>query len=124
LKMLQARFDWACSSTVLKTASNRPRPSSTGLSRIQHLTRKWWNFEFRNIRGCVHTAVIIEPSMWHSSAILLKAAFSPQVKECFCPKRENNWRNLQNGIWRLWSLDITYQTSKEKFKKQIAYPKG
>jgi hypothetical protein len=68
-------------------------PPSTGLSRIQHLTRKWSNFEFRNIRRCVHTAVIMEPLMWHSSAIPWKAAYGPQVKECFCPKWENNGRN-------------------------------
>jgi hypothetical protein len=55
-------------------------PPSTGLSRIQHLTQKWWNFEFRNIRRCVHTAIIMEPSMWHSSAIPWKAAYGPQVK--------------------------------------------
>jgi hypothetical protein len=36
---------------------------STDLSRIQHLNMKWQNLEFRNIRKCVHTVVIMEPSM-------------------------------------------------------------
>jgi hypothetical protein len=34
--------------------------SSTGLGRIQHLKKQRQNFEFRNIRRCVHTAVIME----------------------------------------------------------------
>jgi hypothetical protein len=68
-------------------------PPSTGLSRIQHLNMKYKNFEFRNIRRCVHTAVIMEPSMWHFHAIPWKAAYGPQVIKSVCPKRENNGRN-------------------------------
>jgi hypothetical protein len=35
-------------------------------------------FVLRNIRRCVHTAVIMELSMWHSSAIPWKAAYGIQ----------------------------------------------
>jgi hypothetical protein len=52
-------------------------PPKTGLSRIQHLTCNWYNFEFWNIRRCVHMTVIMEPSMWHVSAIPWKAAYGP-----------------------------------------------
>jgi hypothetical protein len=65
---------------------------STGLSRIQHFTRKWWNFESRNIRTCVYATNIMEPSMWHSSAIPWNVAYG-QVKECVCLKRENDGQN-------------------------------
>jgi hypothetical protein len=47
------------------------------------------NFEFWNIRRCVHTAVIMELLMWHSSVFPWEAAYGPQEKEGVCPKREN-----------------------------------
>jgi hypothetical protein len=56
-------------------------PPSTGLSRIQHLTRNGTILEFWNIRRCVHMSVIMEPSMWHVSAIPWKAAYGPQVQK-------------------------------------------
>ena len=37
LQVLQARFDWACSWTVVENAKLSSTPPSTGLSRIQHL---------------------------------------------------------------------------------------
>jgi hypothetical protein len=39
------------------------------------------NFEFRNIRRCVHTAYIMELSMWHFRATPLNAVYGPQVIE-------------------------------------------
>jgi hypothetical protein len=64
-----------------------PPPPSTGLSRIQYLNMKWQNFEFRNIRRCVHTTVNMKPSKWHVRVIPWKAT------ESVCTKRENNGRN-------------------------------
>jgi hypothetical protein len=47
----------------------------------------------------------------------MKRSVWPQVKECVCPKRDNNWQNLKNGIFKadqlLWSLCITGITSKD-----------
>jgi hypothetical protein len=37
--------------------------------------------ELWNIRRCVHMAVIMEPSMWHISAIPWKTAYGPQVNK-------------------------------------------
>jgi hypothetical protein len=68
-----ARSVWLC---LFMDSTGKCRLPST----FQYLIRKWWNFEFRNIRRCVYTAVITEPSMWHSSAIPWKAAYGPQVK--------------------------------------------
>jgi hypothetical protein len=62
--------------------------ASYGLSRIQHLNMKWLNFEFTNSLRCVHTAVIIEPPMGHSSVIPWKATFGPQVIESVCAKQK------------------------------------
>jgi hypothetical protein len=67
--------------------------NKAGFLATNSLHRKWWNFEFRNISRNVHTAVNMEPSLLHSSAIPWKAAYGQQVKECFCPKRKNNGRN-------------------------------
>jgi hypothetical protein len=57
LTMLQARFDWVWRYWNVQVTVHAP---STGLIRIQHWTRKWWNLEFRNIRRCVQMAVILE----------------------------------------------------------------
>jgi hypothetical protein len=94
LKMLQARFDWACSWTVMVIASYRPRtPLSTALSTVPHLNKKSCNFVSRNIRRCVHTALTMEVSMRHVCAIPWKRAYDPHVKEWLCPREisEQNW---------------------------------
>jgi hypothetical protein len=54
--------------------------------------------ELRNISRCVHTAVIMEPSMWHTSAIEGRVAHSPQVKESVCPTRESNRQAKPNKM--------------------------
>jgi hypothetical protein len=51
--MLQARFDWACSWILLENVS----VLVTGYRRMYNSTfrhEKWWNFEFRQMRWCVH----------------------------------------------------------------------
>jgi hypothetical protein len=64
-------------------------PPSSDLSRIQQLNTKMMvNFELRNIRKCIRTVVIMERSIWHSSAVRWKAVQGPK-----CRKRENNGRN-------------------------------
>jgi hypothetical protein len=65
------------------------------------------------IRRCVHMAVIMEPSMWHSIVIQWKAAHGPQVKECVCPKRENNGRNKIN-----WNFERGSEVMKPVYHRQ------
>jgi hypothetical protein len=69
----------------------------------------------------------MEPSMSNVSAIPWKAANGPQAKIVFALNEKTMNGSKQNGILkgdqRLWSLHITANTSKEKFKKQAAYPK-
>jgi hypothetical protein len=51
-------------------------------SRLKNSTQKWWHFELRNIRKYVHTAVIMEHSLWHFHVIPWKATYGSKVKEC------------------------------------------
>jgi hypothetical protein len=89
-KMLQTRFDWACSLTEMSSANYRPRP--------QHRLKQ--NSAFNHGNGEIfilkHSQMCsyggyhrMEPSMWHFRAIPWKAAYDLQVKECVCPKWEN-----------------------------------
>jgi hypothetical protein len=80
-------------------------PCSTGLNRTQHLNIKM--VKFRNIRRCVHTVVIMDPSMLYFHAISWKAAYGTQIKESVCPKRKKQWAEL-NKV-EFWNANRTYK---------------
>jgi hypothetical protein len=90
-KMLQARFDWACSWTVLEMQAtvHIPQHRFKQNSKFKHEKSKILNLE----TPAVFTAVIMEPSMWHSIVIPWKTVYGPQVKKCVSLKRKFNERN-------------------------------
>jgi hypothetical protein len=69
-------------------------PPSTGFSRI-HIKHELVNFRFFNICGCVHMAIIMEPSMWHVIAIPWKA-FS--LKDSSYTKNPKLWWDFNYSI--------------------------
>jgi hypothetical protein len=73
-------------------------------------------------------AVNIEPFMWHVNIIQWQAAYDPQVKNA-CALNENKqlaelikMELILKGDQKIWSLNITDKTSKDKFKKHATYP--
>jgi hypothetical protein len=66
------------------------------------LNMDWYNFE--TSADGVHMAVIMEPSMWHVSAMPWKAAYGPQVKKTRKQWAELNkmefWKGKTTNIWK------------------------
>jgi hypothetical protein len=79
MKMVQARFDWACSWNLPENAIFLRIPS-TGLSGFNIQIGKRRKFEFRNVCRWVHTVVIMKFLMWHYRAIHWKAVYGSKVK--------------------------------------------
>jgi hypothetical protein len=60
----------------------------------------------------------MEPSIWHSSAILWKAAYGPKCALNEITMGGTEQKGILKGDQRLWSLHITDKTSKDKRKQK------
>jgi hypothetical protein len=83
----------------------------TGYIQTQHL--------FMVIPRCVHTAVVIEPSVWNVSAIPRKAAMVPNLKNA-CAINEKMLQRLNNTVI-IWGHKVVALVG---FKQTILGMKG
>jgi hypothetical protein len=81
----------------------------------QNSTFKQEMANFWNIRRCVHTAFVMEPSMWHFRAIPWKTAYGSQEIESVCPKTRKTMDGTKTNYILVRNESATYLTTPKRY---------